>query len=184
MGAWRARCKLNDETPDRKGNPQGLVQRIHRTATLFGVDRIIIENKTRGVDVTNELHRQFADRAYHIQMFEPGKHGDKVARLHSVQPLFSQRLVYAPGLAELAYNNHGQEYVRIGEFQWVKDVMNEVQTVPRGQHDDYSDALSQGLITLREEGFLQLTREYIAQQMAIRTFHRQPRRVAQSYGVG
>jgi phage terminase large subunit-like protein len=117
-------------------------------------------------------------------MFEPGRHGDKVARLHAVQPLFAQRLVYAPGLATLAYNNQGQEYVRIDEFQWVKDIMNEVQTVPRGQHDDFSDALSQALLVLRDEGFLQLTREYIAQQMALRTFQRQPRRVAQMYGVG
>jgi hypothetical protein len=184
MGGWRARCQLNDETPGRNGQAQGLVQRVQRTAQMFGVDRIIIENKTRGADVRNELQRQFSDMPYHIQMFEPRRHGDKVARLHAVQPLFAQRLVYAPGLATLAYNNQGQEYVRIDEFQWVKDIMNEVQTVPRGQHDDFSDALSQALLVLRDEGFLQLTREYIAQQMALRTFQRQPRRVAQMYGVG
>lgn len=185
MGAWRARCKLNDETIGRNGKPVGLVQRVADTARMFGVDRIIIEAKTRGRDVTNELHRQYADENFQIQMFEPGKHGDKVARIHAVQPLFAQGLVYCPGLATLHNDHQGRQAVRISEFQWAKNVIQEVSQIPNGTHDDYADAVSQGLLTLRDEGFLQLTKEYIRQQTAARMASvRHGTSVVRAYGVG
>lgn len=140
MGAWRMRAKLNDETIDRRTmQPKGVVQRVVATCRRFNVDRLIIEDKTRGLDVKNEIERQIVDQPFQIELFNPKAHGDKVARLHSVQPLFAQGLVYAPANCRLLTDAAGNEYIDVAEFQWVRDVMNEVEQVPRGAHDDLAD---------------------------------------------
>lgn len=191
MGGWRRRTKLNDETLDRDGLPRGLVQRLIATAQRFEADAIVIENKTRGIDVKNEIERQLAgvSRKFQIELFEPRKHGDKAARLHSVQPLFSQKLVYAPALCQVILNDEEgyllpEPRIEVKEYQWVRDVMKEVEAVPRGLHDDYADCVSMGLITLREGGYLDLIQEFARN----RVWRRRPRKpytkVVDHYGVG
>jgi phage terminase large subunit-like protein len=184
MGGWRRRCRLNDPDQDPEdGMPRGLVQRVDATARRFQADRIIIENKTRGLDVKNELERQLQDRPYSIELFEPKRHGDKVARLNAVQPLFNQQLVYAPAWVRVVAQPEGGVKVSVNEYQWVRDVIKEVEAVPRGIHDDYADCVSMGLITLREGGYLDLTHEHIRYRMAIRPPRRGPNKIAQHYGV-
>lgn len=184
MGGWRMRGKLNDEAINpRTRKPGGLVQNIVATARQFNADRILIENKTRGLDVKNEIERQMAEMPFQVELFEPGRHGDKVARLHSVQPLFSQGLIYAPGRYTLKEDRAGNQYLEVDDFEWVEDIIKEVEAVPRGTHDDYADALSQGILTLRIDGYLALTKEYIAQQMALRTFRSRKSTIRSSYGV-
>ncbi len=183
MGGWRRRCKLNDEGKGRDGRPLGLVQLVHDTCRRFPVDRIIIEDKTRGTDVRNELQRQFAHENYNIQMFDPKKHGDKVARLYSVQPLFSQNLVYMPGKCVLTQDYRGNEVVEVQEFDWARAIMDEVAQVPNGPHDDYADGLSMGCIQLRNDGLITLTQEYVRQQVAMRMQRTKRNSVRNSYGV-
>ena len=184
IGGWRRRCKLNDATVGRDGKPLGLVQLVAQFAQQQPVaDRLIIENKTRGLDVSNELRRQFSDANFNIQMFEPNRHGDKVARLHAVQPLFSQRLIYMPGNCVLTVDRDGNEIVEVREFLWVRQIMDEVSAVPRGEHDDFADCISSGILTLREEGLLTLTQEYVRQQVALRMHRPKRDRVRDSYGV-
>lgn len=184
MGGWRMRGKLNDDKIDpRTREPAGVVQRVIKTARQFGADRIVIENKTRGLDVKNEIERQLVDTPFHIQLFEPQKHGDKTARLYSVQPLFAQELVYAPGRYRLKEDNSGNPYLHVDDFEWFEDIAAEIEAVPRGTHDDYADAVSQGLLVLREDGYLALTREYIAQQMSLRIFRSRKATIRNSYGV-
>lgn len=183
MGGWRRRCKLNDETLGRDGRPLGLVQLVADTCRRFPVDRIIIENKTRGLDVKNELERQFASEMFNIQLFEPGRHGDKVARLYSIQPLFSQGLVYCPAKCSLTVGRDGREEVEVAEFEWARQIQEEVSNVPRGTNDDFSDALCQAMISLREDGFLSLTKEYIQQQVAMRMLRPKRDTVRIGYGV-
>lgn len=183
MGAWRGRRKLNDDEPDRDGVGKGVVQRVIAMARQFNVDRIIIENKTRGLDVKNEIERQFFDAPYQIQLFDPRKHGDKVTRLNSVQPLFNQRLIYSPANCYMTKDFYGNPTVAVREFQWVKMVVDEIASVPRGTHDDLADACSMSLLQLRDEGFLTLTQEYIAAQMSMRMFKRKRSRIREGYGV-
>ncbi len=183
MGAWMSRCKLNDETLGRNGKPQGLVQRVIETGRRFKADEVIIENKTRGLDVKNEIERQLSDLPFRLRLFNPGRHGDKAARLNSVQPLFSQGLVYMPGNCRVAIDRAGAEYVVVDEFVWAQEIMSQTEAVPRGAHDDMADALVQGLITLREDGFLALTSEYIAQQVAARMFRGKRTVIRDNYGV-
>jgi phage terminase large subunit-like protein len=140
MEAWRRRCKLNDETIDEFGKPKGLVQRVIDTARRRKASWIVIEDRTRGKDVADELKRQMRGEEFRIYMFDPRKHGDKVARQHSVQPLYSQGLVYAPGKYELVTDVTGRAYTEVRqEFVWVDAVMKEVSAVPRGRHDDLAD---------------------------------------------
>lgn len=183
MGGWRRRCKLNDEALERDGMPRGLVQRVLATARRFGADRIIIENKTRGIDVKNEIERQLSAQPFQIELFEPKHHGDKVARLNSVQPLFGQRLVYAPAYCRVETDGAGNDFVAVNEYEWVRQIMAEVEAVPKGAHDDFADCVSQGLIVLRRDGFLELTNEFIHQQMARRLFRRKAVSVRDNYGV-
>jgi predicted phage terminase large subunit-like protein len=183
MGGWRRRGKLNDPTLGRDLRPLGLVQLVADTARRLPVDRIIIENKTRGKDVRDELMRQFSEDGFMIQMFEPTGHGDKVAKLHSVQPLFSQGLIYAPARCILTTDNQGNERVEVSEFEWVREVISEVASLPKGTHDDYVDCLTIGLITLREEGLLTLNDEFVRQQVALHMHRRKVTSVRDSYGV-
>lgn len=183
MGAWRMRCKLNDETLARDGTPRGLVQRVIATARRFGADRVLVEDKTRGRDVVNEIERQLADTPFQLQLFNPQRHGDKVARLQAIQPLFSQGLVYAPNNHRLRTDAAGCEYVDTHEFEWAGSVMREVSSVPKGENDDFADALAQGVITLRDEGYLALTREYIANEMRRRMHRGRRATVKDGYGV-
>ncbi len=183
MGGWRRRCKLNDETIGADRQPMGLVQRVVATCRRFNVDRLIIEHKTRGRDVNNEIERQIMDMPFQIELFNPKKHGDKVARLHSVQPLFGQRLVYMPGQCRVMTDRAGNQFVQVDEFAWSRELMTEVEAVPKGAHDDYADCVSMGLIRLREDGFLALTQEYIAQQVAARMYQGRRQTIRTQYGV-
>jgi len=184
MEAWRRRCKLNDDTPDKLGKPQGLVQRVLETARRRKVDKIIIENKTRGKDVRDELVRQMRGEEFGIEMFEPGRHGDKVARLYSVQPLFSQGLVYAPGNYEIVTDATGKTYCEVREeLVWVNAVLAECAGVPKGRHDDLADTAAMSLIWLRENGFLELTQAYIKDQVRNRLWRPKTFDPAMEYGV-
>jgi phage terminase large subunit-like protein len=183
MEAWRRRCKLNDDTLDNLGRPQGLVQRLVDTARRRKADKIIIENKTRAKDVTDEMYRQFRREAALIELWNPTGHGDKVNRLHSVQPLFGQGLVYAPGHMVLKRDHVGQQYVDVEEFVWVNQVVNEVAQVPRGRYSDLADCVSMGLTWLRENGFLHLSAEFIADTLQQRQWQPKRARVREVYGV-
>ena len=114
-------------------------------------------------------------------MFEPGRHGDKVSRLHSVQPLFAQGLVYAPANLVPASDQSGR--VEVVEFRWVNAIVDQCQRCPRGKQD-LADATSSGLIWLRQSGFLQLTQEYIREELHRRVWRPRSFNVAKHYGVG
>ena len=64
--------------------------------------------------------------------------GDKVARLHSVTPLFEDGVVYAPDRA------------------WADMVIDEVSFFPRGKWADLTDTVSGALGYLRRGGLIQL----------------------------
>lgn len=126
MGGWRMRGKLNSEEMDpRTRQPAGVAQRVIQTARQFPVDELIIEDATRGKDVKDEIERQMIDQNFTIRLFNPKRHGDKVARLNAVQPLFSQGLVYAPAKCRVVTDERGYEQVVVEEFAWVTDVMAE-----------------------------------------------------------
>lgn len=178
LAAWRRRCRLHDPTLDADGWPKGLVERVLHTARLFRADSVIIENKTRGQDVRDELIRMMTHgREFMLHLFNPKKHGDKTNRLLSTQPLFTAKLVYAP----IAFDAQTGAVV---EYRWVNAVIAEISAFPRGQHDDFCDSVSMALLWLRGSGLLPLQHEHQQQVIEDRlSWSRRSEAPAQHYGV-
>jgi phage terminase large subunit-like protein len=80
-------------------------------------------------------------------MYDP-KSQDKLARLYSVQHLFAEGLVYAP--------------IR----QWSDMVINQVETFPKGKHDDLVDTVSMAMRHLRDTGLILRPDEWRAEAEA------------------
>lgn len=129
MYAWKDRLELHP-----------LVTRVNSTCLKWKVDLLLIENKASGISVAQEMRRLFAGAGFGVQLNDP-KSQDKAARLYSVQHLFEEGLIFAPGDNEETY-------------QWVEDVIDEVGIFPKGRHDEYVDCTSGGLRHLRTAGLI------------------------------
>jgi len=102
----------------------------------YPVDKLLIEAKGAGMSVAHELHRLWRGTGkLGIELIDPKKCGDKVARLTSIQHLFSDGMVYAP------------------DFKWADAVIRQCSVFPKGSHDDLVDSTAQALRYLRDMGF-------------------------------
>ena len=102
----------------------------------FPVDRLLIESKASGISVYQELYRMIGGSGrMGIELIDPKKYGDKVARVHGIINLFSDEMVYAPdrSYADLA--------------------INQCAMFPHGARDDIVDSTSMALRWLRNSGF-------------------------------
>jgi len=94
----------------------------------------------------------FNHSRFGMQMYDP-KTLDKVARLYSIQHLFSEGLIYAPNR------------------DWAEMVIRQTASFPRGAHDDLVDTVSMGLKHLRDVGMLTRAPERLADIEDSRVFH-------------
>lgn len=124
MYAWAERLEFHD-----------LIMKVQETMDNYGVEKLLIEGKASGISVAQELRRSFGYDEFTVQLVDP-KNEDKVARMHSVQPIFSGGLVYAP------------------DRQWADMVINQVAQFPRGKHDDLVDSTSMAIRHLRQNGLI------------------------------
>lgn len=143
MYGWQERLPIND-----------LVKKVIATCAKFKVDTLIIENKAHGHAVQQEIFRMTSGRRFSVRMNDPSRQGDKMARLLSVQHLFAEGLVFAPFKDGFAR-------------EWADQVMMQTAAFPRGAHDDYVDALSQGLRFLRNIGVAMLKDEHAAESATL-----------------
>lgn len=148
----------------RQQREWGLVENVADTCKRYKVKRLLIENKTRGNDIKNELHRLYKRENWGIQMLNPV--GDKVARTHSVVPLFTNGAVWAP------------------VTKWSEDVINNVTIFPKGEYDDLHDTVTQFLNWARENEILILSEEASAAIEEDQRYQPQTENVAKMYGVG
>ena len=132
MGAWQERLELPD-----------LVRKVAESCRKMGVDRLLIESKASGISVSQELRRLYSHEDWAVQLINPGAI-DKLARLYSVQHLFSEGMVYAP------------------DRRWSDLVIRQCEVFPKGKHDDLVDTVSQALRHLRELGVLTRSAERMA----------------------
>jgi len=139
--SWSKRLEFND-----------LVQKVIQTCTRdntkvqgprFKVDRIIVEAKASGISVAQELRRLCMDSSFGVELIKLKGSMDKVARLHSVQHLFAEGIIYAPGYADTGMWR-----------DFAKDVIDEVSIFPHGAHDDLVDSTSMAVRYLRDNGFM------------------------------
>lgn len=152
MWSWSERLEFYD-----------LIKKVEETCKKFIVNRVLIEDKASGIPLAQELRRRgmniserlaqnpkTLDRAdFGVQLVTP--EGDKVARAYSVQNLFESGMIYAP--AEETGN---------GDYlfkDWAEATITELAELPKGQHDDRADAMTQGLIFLRKIGLITLPDE-------------------------
>ena len=129
LWAWEERLELHE-----------LLTKIEQTAKRFPIDDLIIENKAAGISISQELRRLHLNARFGVRLLDTGAQ-DKVARLYSVQHLFSEGLVYAP------------------DRSWADKVIQQVSTFPKGKHDDLVDTVSQAMRYLRTTGMLQRQKE-------------------------
>lgn len=132
MAAWQERLELPD-----------LVEKVASTCRRMRVDRLLIESKASGLSVSQELRRLYGHEEWAVQLINPGAI-DKLARLYSVQHLFSEGMIHAP------------------DRHWADLVIRQCEVFPKGKHDDLVDTVSQALRHLRELGVLSRSAERMA----------------------
>jgi predicted phage terminase large subunit-like protein len=175
MYAWKRRLPLHGkvvtalpgELPiafkQRKEEAWGLVELIADTCKRYNVKRLLIEDKSRGHDVANELRRIYTRDNWGVQLVNPV--GDKVSRAHSIVPLFTDNAIYAPNTA------------------WAQSVINECASFPKGSFDDQVDSTTQFLNWARENSILERVDEASAALEEMATFKHRQKSVAEEYGV-
>jgi predicted phage terminase large subunit-like protein len=136
LHAWQERLEIHK-----------LVQRIIDYCTVDGregishprwpVDRLLIEAKASGLSVSQEIRRIIGfNGKFGIELINPTKQGDKVARAHSVLHIFSDGMIYAPT-----------------DRAWCQEVVNQCAVFPKGSKDDLVDSTTMALRYLRDTGF-------------------------------
>jgi hypothetical protein len=131
--AWKERLEFHD-----------LVAKVVETARESKLDILLVEAKGPGISVAQEIRRLVGIEEFSVREVSPNDL-DKVARLNAVQHLFAEGLVYAP--------------TKIGDpdtFRvWADMVVTEVESFPKGRHDDLVDTVSQAINFMRRSGMIQ-----------------------------
>lgn len=140
MYAWRARLPFHE-----------LIQRVTKTCRDWKIDRLIIEEKSAGISVLQELRRVNLGEEFGIQGIIPK--GDKWQRLHSVSHLWQEGMIHAP------------------DKEWAEMVIREVETFPKGKHDDLVDTVSMAAKFLRDNGLLSRAPERLQEIADSMVFH-------------
>lgn len=170
LTAWRRHLVLNKTVRERKPgepwatykleteNEWGLIQWLHYECQRWGgVDKLLIENKANGHDVSSEMLRQFAWSKFMIEMIDPGSN-DKWSRAIATQPFFAEGLIYTL-----------DDSLR---RQWVKTLVDELAIFDRGRYDDQVDSTTQALRWMRRNGLLVMAAERKAMLIEAETFKR------------
>ena len=131
--AWKVRLEFHE-----------LVEKIIETSRKQKLDVLLIEAKGPGISVAQEIRRLVGIEEFSVREINPGDL-DKVARLYAVQHLFAEGLIYAPTKPE------DNNVFRV----WADMVVTEVESFPKGVHDDLTDSVSQAINFMRKSGMIQ-----------------------------
>lgn len=166
MYAWHKRLGLHgppEQRPDgltdsqwnspemrkERGKQWGLVEWVVDSCRRYGVNRLLIEATASGFAVSQELNRLFSNQGMVVELVGASGKGDKVARAYSVQHLFTDRLVYAP-----FFPDTGEPIL------WLRTVLDELSSFPKGKHDDIVDSCVHALRWLRDHGLISRREEF------------------------
>ena len=173
--AWKKRVPLHgvlvDRQPgesevnwrERQKQAWGLVEWIADTCRRYKVQRLLIEDKTRGHDLAAEIARLYARENWGVELLPVS--GDKVSRAHSVVPIFADGGVYSP------------------DTKWAEMVMMDCQRFPKGADKDIVDTCTQALNWARTRGLIERADETSAALEEEAAYHHPQQTVAQQYGV-
>lgn len=175
MFAWAKRVPLHSrevfiEPGESKANFEarqkenwGLVEWVADTCKRYKVRCILIEDKTKGKDVHDELIRLYAREKWGIELLPVNK--DKVTRAHAEVSLFVDNAIWAP------------------DTKWSDDVITQCENFPKDAHDDYVDTVTQFLKWAREHELLVRTDEMSAAVEDEAKWKPHEETVAEQYGV-
>jgi len=105
------------------------------------VDLILVEDKSAGISLIQDLHRAHLP----VRGYNPGN-ADKTQRLNIVSNIIKAGRVWVP-----------ESGVKKGFIRdWCEGMVSQVCAFPETAHDDYVDALSQGLRYLRDAQWLNI----------------------------
>ena len=154
----RKRCSLAE-----------LVKWTYDHCVRVKADYLLIEHKTRGRDVYDEIRRLYQSAPFETILLKVN--GDKVSRLNAVSHLFSGD-VRVDAVSGISIYENGMIWAP--ETSWADDVINEVASFPRGAHDDLVDAVSQALGWIRKNNITLRRVEYEADRLDAMKFRRAP----------
>lgn len=155
LAAWKIRTNLAN-----------LVRLIAETCKERRADYLLVERKTRGKDVSDEIKRLYANATWDTVLVVPD--GDKISRLKAISHLFSGDVVrrdptdkraedteFAPEpdgktRADMMVYRGGVVYAP--DKEWADEVITQVADFPYSAHDDYCDTVSQALGWCRKHG--------------------------------
>lgn len=158
LDAWRARLSLAD-----------LVKRTADTCRERKADYLLIEHKTRGRDVADEIVRLYSRRTWETVLLKPA--GDKTSRLKAVEHLFSGDARQDPKTKIWNYDG-GIVYAPDRDF--ADEVISEVAAFPYGAHDDYCDTVSQAVGWVRKNGVILRKEEWDEDETERQRYRRAP----------
>lgn len=149
MAAWQDRLPLAQ-----------LVARVAEFCEKFKVDYLLIEHKTRGRDVHDEIKRLYQNATWKTILIVPK--GSKTQRLNAVSVLFSGdvKKMPIPGSDGDMMDVWSGGMVYAPNTAWAQDVIDQVSAFPRGDHDDYVDDISMTLDWVRKNGVVVRKAEY------------------------
>lgn len=100
-----------------------LAPRVIKVAQATRIDRLLIEAKSAGLSIAQELQRQAGHLGFAVETVDPGK-SDKVARAHAQTYAFEDGLMWAPGYEDGTYR------------KFATKVIDQMAMFPRAEHDD------------------------------------------------
>lgn len=171
IDAWRGRVSLAET-----------IARVTEMCRRRRVDYLVIEHKTRGRDVADEIMRQYGDATWQTVLYKP--EGDKESRLRAVAPLFSGDCRKMPdGKDENGKDRYIDVYsggiIYAPAMTWADEVIDEVASFPYGEHDDYADTVAMALAWTRKNGVVLRKVEWDSMEYE-RNLYRKPQRVPYS----
>lgn len=183
MYAWMKRLPLNGKVvsafphetkvmfEQRMKDNWGLVDWVADGCKRYKVKRLLIEDKSRGHDVANEIRRLHNRENWGVQLVNPV--GDKISRAHSVIPLFTDDAIYAP------FVESSGTFIR-----WADQVVTQCAKFPKDVHDDLVDSVTQFLSWARDNELLARADEITAANEEAAMFKHKEASVSEAYGVG
>src|SRR5215472_9981257 len=100
-----------------------LKRAVREQQSLFGADKVLIEDKASGTQLIQEL---IADGCHAVTRYQPAC--DKIMRLHAQTAMIENGFVHIPETAP-----------------WLEEYLHEMTVFPRGKHDDQVDSTAQFL---------------------------------------
>jgi hypothetical protein len=177
LSSWRKWLEMHGRTMERlPGEPQkayekrcqpewGLVEWVEYECRRFRVNKLLIEAKASGHTVAQEMARLYRQQQYpeSVELVNPGSQ-DKRARAISVQHLFADGMIYAPGYGDGSYRAWAESLINVmAKFRGLGD-----------EEDNEVDAASQALRHLRDRQWAVREDERHAAEQGMRSKSQKP----------